>query len=73
MGLVMCNFLAFTDTHMDIFFKLLEILAQQKGVRDLDVGVKPSRKSLRPWRGVGGSGGVGGGRRLSLGVWTGNT
>lgn len=47
MCLVMCNFMAFTDTHMDIFFKQLEILVQQIRGRDLDLRVKPSKKSLR--------------------------
>lgn len=54
MCLVMCNFMAFTDTRMDIFFKQLEILVQQIGGRDLDLGVKPSKKSLMTW--VGGLG-----------------
>lgn len=36
---------------MDIFSVHLGILVQQRGVGDLDLGVKPSEKSLRP-RGV---------------------
>lgn len=51
MCLVMCNCMAFTDTHMGISFKQLEIPVQQIRGRDLDLGVKPSKKSLRSWVG----------------------
>lgn len=41
----------YKETHVDIFSEHLGILVQQRSVGDLDLGMKPSEKSLRP-RGV---------------------